>query len=356
MDKFNINNFGERLSAKNEFDGNLIYGAKKFHFETNRAGEGKPSSGYLIREHAKVVEDTGKERYIRKPGYWEEVKKCPVCFSEEKEFFIYRMGLEVYRCKNCSHRYLNPRIKYDEAMKIYADDKTASDIYTVPLEINIDEIKYQYGLELVNQLIDGKKEKIMDIGCGAGVYLKVAFKNGWEQCVGIDVNERYNDIYKETKGVQFISSSFESLDPDKLGENYDCIALWSVLEHLYDLNNILTVVKKLLRKDGLLFILVPNVESLATRLMREMSPTFNWKHISHFSQKSLTELMKRNNFEKIFMETVITEIDNIKSYMSGEYPYHGYGDPENLFSFITPEYIHKNFLGSRMIGIFKNVK
>ena len=56
----------------------------------------------------------------------------------------------------------------------------------------------------------------MDIGCGAGVYLKVAFKNGWEQCVGIDVNERYNDIYKETKGIQFISSSFESLNPDKL--------------------------------------------------------------------------------------------------------------------------------------------
>ena len=42
--------------------------------------------------------------------------------------------------------------------------------------------------------------------------------------------------------------------------------------------------------------------------------------------------------------------------MSGEYPYHGYGDPEKLFDFITPEYVHKNFLGSRMIGIFKNVK
>ena len=59
MTGFNISDFNERLKAKNEFDGNLVYGAKKFHFETNRAGKGKPSSGYLIREHAKVVVDTG---------------------------------------------------------------------------------------------------------------------------------------------------------------------------------------------------------------------------------------------------------------------------------------------------------
>ena len=356
MIKFDINNSEERLNAKNEFDGNLIYGAKKFHFETNRAGKGKPSSGYLIREHAKVVVDTGEERYKRKQGYWEEVEKCPVCESDNNEFFLSRLGLDIYRCKECTHRYLNPRIIYSEAMKIYADDKTASDIYTVPLQIKIDEIKYRYGLELVNQLSSGKRKKIMDIGCGAGGYLKVAFKNGWDQCVGIDVNERYGDIYKDTKGIQFISSSFERLNSDKLGENYDCIALWNVLEHLYDLHGILNVIKHLLRKDGLLFIMVPNVESLATRLMREMSPTFNWKHISHFSRKSLLELMKLNNFENAFLETVITEIDNIKSYMSGEYPYHGYGDPEKLFDFITPEYVHKNFLGSRMIGIFKNVK
>ncbi len=40
MAKFNISDFEERLNAKNEFDGNLVYGAKKFHFDTNRAGKG----------------------------------------------------------------------------------------------------------------------------------------------------------------------------------------------------------------------------------------------------------------------------------------------------------------------------
>jgi hypothetical protein len=63
--------------------------------------------------------------------------------------------------------------------------------------------------------------------------------------------------------------------------------------------------------------------------------------------------MDKHYFKEEFIETVITEIDNIKSYMSGEHPYHGYGDPDGLFDFITPEYIHRNFLGSRILAIYR---
>lgn len=353
---FDIGDFQQRLKVINSFDGNLLHGAGKFHAVTNRSGKGKPSSGGIIREHAKVVRDTGVSQYERIEGLWEEVNNCPVCNGTEREHMISRYGLEIYRCGGCSHRYLNPRVTFDSAMKIYADDKTASDIYTQPLQIEIDEIKYQYGLDLIDQLNPPSRERIMDIGCGAGVYLKMAERNGWPQCVGVDVNERYASIYKDTPGVQFISANFESLEPEKLGgAGYDCIAMWSVLEHLYDVHSILKSVKALLKPNGLMFILVPNVESLATRLMRERSPTFNWKHVSHFSPKSLKHLMEMRGFKCEHFETVITEIDNVKSYMSGEYPYHGFGDPAHLFDFITPEYIHKNLLGSRMIGVFRSV-
>jgi len=354
MPSFDIKNFKERLHVINAFDGNLRHGASTFHAITNRTGEGRPSSGGMTREHAKVALDTGKDRYQRIDGLWEAIERCPICRSKKNETFLSRFGLDIYRCTDCTHRYLNPRVKYDEAMRLYADDKTASDIYSQPLQIEIDEIKYQYGIELIDQLNPPARNKIMDIGCGAGGFLKVADMNGWEQCVGVDVNERYASIYKETKGVQYISANFESLDPEKLGGDYDCIAMWSVLEHLYDLHAIIAVMKKMLKKDGLFFILVPNVESLATKLMREKSPTFNWKHLAHFSPVSLKQLMKMHDFKCEHFETVITEIDNIKSYMSGEHPYYGYGDPAGLFDFITPEYIHKNHLGSRMIGIFRN--
>jgi 2-polyprenyl-3-methyl-5-hydroxy-6-metoxy-1,4-benzoquinol methylase len=353
MADFDITKFAERLAVINRFDGNLRFGAGTFHARTNRSGKGKPSSGGMTREQSRVVTDTGAERYRRNEGQWEEVRACPVCGSAERSHLLSRYGVEVYRCV-CDHRYISPRVRFDVAMQLYGDDKTSADIYTQPLQIEVDELKYQYGLDLVAQLNPPSRNRIMDIGCGAGVFLKMAERNSWRQCVGIDVNERYAAVYRDTPGVQFISANFESLDTAKLGRDYDCIAMWSVLEHLYDLHGILDKLKHLLAKGGLLFILVPNVESLATRLMREMSPTFTWKHTSHFCAKSLKRLMEKHGLACEHIETVITEIDNIKSYLSGEYPYHGYGDPAHLFDFITPEYLHRNLLGSRLIGVFRN--
>ena len=157
----------------------------------------------------------------------------------------------------------------------------------------------------------------MDIGCGAGVFLEVAYQHGWKTCVGIDANNEYAEIYQEASGIQYIQSSFESLDRSRLGVNYDCIAMWNVLEHLFDLQAIISEIKQMLKKGGLLFIMVPNVESMATRLIREKSATFNWKHVSHFSPRSLESLMTLHGFQSVHIETAISEIDNVKSYLSG---------------------------------------
>mgnify|MGYP001482195241 CR=1 FL=1 len=55
-----------RIKQINRFDGQLQMGAKSFNSKTNRSGKGKPSSGFLIEEHALIIEDTKKERYTKK--------------------------------------------------------------------------------------------------------------------------------------------------------------------------------------------------------------------------------------------------------------------------------------------------
>ena len=66
------------------------------------------------------------------------------------------------------------------------------------------------------------------------------------------------------------------------------------------------------------------------------------------------KMSKKNKMKTIFFETVVSEIDNIKSYFAGKRPYEGHGDPNNIFKNITPEFIHKNYLGSRILAIYKN--
>ena len=343
-----------RLERINAFDGQILFGAERFHRETNRSGEGRPSSGHMTPEQAKEVEDTGRERYVRREGMWQPVEACPVCGGAEAHFFLDRMGMSYWRCTSCSHIYANPVVKPEEAGKVYADDQTAFTIYTQPMQKDTDRIKYRYGVDLMDAIGLPGRGRIMDIGCGAGVFLQVAHEAGWPHCVGVDANAAYSDTYQETEGVQFVKGTFESLDRETLGAPYDAISMWSALEHIYDPARFVASLRNVLKPGGLFFVLVPNVTSLATRLMRSMSPTFNWKHLHCFSPQSLSRLVKGQGFELCHHETVISEIDNIKSYLSGEFPYHGHGDPEGLFDFITPEYIHRNLLGSRQIAVFRN--
>src|SRR5689334_22989213 len=138
MADFDITKFAERLAVINRFDGNLRFGAGTFHARTNRLGKGKPSSGGMTREQSRVVTDTGAERYRRNEGQWEDVPACPVCGSAERSPLLARYGVDVYRCQ-CDHRYISPRVKFEVAMGLYADDKTAADIYTQALQVEVDE-------------------------------------------------------------------------------------------------------------------------------------------------------------------------------------------------------------------------
>jgi 2-polyprenyl-3-methyl-5-hydroxy-6-metoxy-1,4-benzoquinol methylase len=356
MSDFDIYDEKQRLRAKNLFDGNLVYGAGRFHRETSRSGVGRPASGYLVPAHAKVVVDTGTERYERIAEFWEEVPNCPVCASTDQHFFLHRMGIDVFRCGECGHRFQNPRIKFDKIVELYSTDVSPTRVYNSTTQKEMDRHKYGYGLQLIDQLNKrGTRERIMDIGCGAGGFLFEAEKSHWRQCVGVDINSNWSSNYTDQEGVFFINSTFEELGVDRLGAGYDVVSMWNVLEHIYEPHTVLESIHKLLADDGLFVIMVPNVESLASRLMREMSPSFNWKHVSHFCKQSLDRLLCANGFVCEHVETVITEIDNIKSYMSGQYPYHGYGDPEHLFDFITPEYIHSNFLGSRILAVYRRI-
>tara|TARA_A100001388_G_scaffold257655_1_gene223631 strand:- start:3433 stop:4506 length:1074 start_codon:yes stop_codon:yes gene_type:complete len=351
-------NIQKRIKKINEFDGQISFGAKNFNNITNRTGKGKPSSGYMTPEQQKIIKDTQKKRFTKiKEEDWISLKVCPICDEANSEEFVERLGLRYVRCSKCSHVYQNPVIKKEKAAELYSADTTSHSIYSVDLQKATDRKKYNYGLDLIEFFKPRhSKSKILDIGCGAGVFSEEALKRGYYKSVGADANESFLSSYpKSQKGLIFITNYFEKLSAEELGDNYDAISMWSCLEHIYDPKIFLAQLKRLLNKEGLLFILVPNVKSLATRLMREKSPCFTWKHPHYFNIDSLDLLMNQVGFINIHRETVISEIDNVKSYMSGEHPYHGFGDPENLFDFITPEYIHENMLGSRLISIYKKI-
>jgi SAM-dependent methyltransferase len=147
-----------------------------------------------------------------------------------------------------------------------------------------------------------KKGKLLDVGCGDGVFLNYAKEQGFEVW-GIDLDK---------KSIEAIKRNFhiEKVFPMSLGEFYeyaknknlkfDVITFFEVLEHQDNPRKFLEIIKNLLNEEGWVVGSVPNRE----RLFRDI----DWKyfhgdypphHFLRFSKLALEKIFKLNNFSHI---------------------------------------------------------
>ena len=350
-----LSNFEDRLKIINSFDGNLVYGAKSFNLTTNRTGKG-PSNGLPTKELLKVVQDSQKDRFVRKSIGWVEQKNCVVCNSKKRSFLLNRLGLAYFRCAECSHIYQDPILSNSVAAELYSNEETTTKIYKSDNQQEMDEIKFSYGVDLINSFVSNKnRNSILDIGCGPGIFSKVAFRKGWDLSIGVDINDSYDDISKSSSGFKLVRGNVLDIASLDFNTKFDVISMWSFLEHIPDPKKYINDLGNVLKDNGLIFILVPNSDSLVAKLLREKSTCYNWKHISYFNIKSLNFLLESCGYNCVFDETVITEIGNIKSYLNGKEPYSGELPDKDPFSFIDSKFIHINKLGSRIIAVYKKI-
>ena len=160
------------------------------------------------------------------------------------------MVTNVVRCKNCGFVYTNPLIVTE--INTYNDP---GDYFS---SCNMEpEILFSFILDLIEK--STTRGKILDIGCGKGEFLSIAKKRGWE-AYGLEPSANFARFASEEYGLNINSNPLEKAkDPDSC---FDAVVLNMVLEHISNPREFLAEVKRILRKGGLLFIEVPNMDSL----------------------------------------------------------------------------------------------
>jgi hypothetical protein len=73
---------------------------------------------------------------------------------------------------------------------------------------------------------------------------------------------------------------------------FDAVTFWAVLEHLFEPRLFLERAWSLLKPDGLCFALVPNMTSLATRLLSTRYRYIYPQHLNYFTSHTLTGFVK----------------------------------------------------------------
>lgn len=137
------------------------------------------------------------------------------------------------------------------------------------------------------------KGKILDIGAGTGDFLMTAKNRGWD-VFGQEPNSDARDL-SAGKGI-FLKEKISDLP----NGSFDVITLWHVLEHVPNLEDQIMELQRLLKKDGLLVIAVPNFKSYDAQVY-----TANWaaydvpRHLYHFSRTSVKKIFSEFSFKVV---------------------------------------------------------
>lgn len=104
----------------------------------------------------------------------------------------------------------------------------------------------------------------LDIGCGPGYLSAVYAKNGF-QSIGIDIDDlaqaSYNLLDFPSAKLEYLNIDCTKEDVSKLGK-FDIITIDNVIEHVESPSILIRNVKKLLNKNGIVYLIVPNAYSI----------------------------------------------------------------------------------------------
>jgi len=193
---------------------------------------------------------------------------CPVCKLStyhrigipqfgEKASKVVKKEYTVVQCNNCQFYFLEPQVNFSnkEWEYLYNEEyfPQSTNWHLNQRELDrkkrFDKLRNYSSLNIVN---------FLDIGCGEGYSLLEAYNRGWEP-FGIDIFDNRSEEIKKIKNHFVKSDLLDAFFPDNY---FDIIYLDSVLEHLTNPLEYLVEIKRILKKGGLLYVGVPNEDSL----------------------------------------------------------------------------------------------
>lgn len=221
-------------------------------------------------------------------------RNCPICDSADCQPHWQKDILRIVRCADCGMVFVNPAPATMASGEYY--DTEGADYYLSPAKLESDyaDVRFVRELKLFREFCP--RGALLDVGCGSGAFLFQLHKR-WPtdyEIFGTDVSGAPLD-YAESRGVPVARGDF--LEMDFGGRRFDVITLWAVAEHLAEPKRFLSKAHALLKPGGVCFVLVPNLRSLAVRLLGSKYRYVYVQHLNYFSARTLTRLSQAAGFE-----------------------------------------------------------
>jgi 2-polyprenyl-3-methyl-5-hydroxy-6-metoxy-1,4-benzoquinol methylase len=230
---------------------------------------------------------------------------CNLCGANRTRLVYRKFDLDISRCRQCGLVYAGPqRLTREETWARY-NPNYFRDEYLPALGVvgdRFDLAAFDGRYARMLQVIRPYRQlgTLLEVGCGAGFFLKAAERDGW-RVSGLEVMQAGVEFARRQLGLEVRSAAVE--DADLPADSYDIIAMFDVIEHLSDPHCTLERIRTLLRPGGWLIITTPNFEALSRRWLGKpwavLSPA---EHLYYFSQDTLGAMLRKAGYGVVWFD------------------------------------------------------
>ncbi len=256
----------------------------------------------LWRARARLRQKVGDVAFRLHARSGPDGNRCVVCKGKNIQRFsnstVAQLLFTFYECRECGFIFVAPT---PNLAGVYTDTE-------MPEFGEGEGVWNSHYLEAINKHSNGKG-KILEIGFGNASFLKLAHDNGWE-VHGTDMGEslvRY--ATEELKLPNIKLGSIEDLNyPDNF---FDVVTGFNFIEHVPNPRKTLEEIRRILRPNGVIALMCPNIAGIYHRLMPEILGNndplkISWVppyHLSYFDKPSFQTLLEDVGFKVVADES-----------------------------------------------------
>jgi SAM-dependent methyltransferase len=223
---------------------------------------------------------------------------CPVCGADAPALMYDLSPYQVVRCPACGTSYLSPRLNEAAMLRFYQDDAYFENGDVGYASYRRTETSLRYSFRRFLEQLHRRKlagGSLLEVGCGYGFLLDEA-KPYFDYRVGIDFSSAITSARERADRVY--QGDLDTI-PDE--EQFDCIILVSVIEHVHRPVEYLGKLRERLRPGGRLVVATPDVDSIFRRLLGRRWPAFQVipEHVSFYNGPTLSALMAKAGFSGV---------------------------------------------------------
>jgi SAM-dependent methyltransferase len=233
--------------------------------------------------------------------------QCPVCGSSDihplltaKDHSVSGEEFVIWQCQSCTLRFTQDVPDESSIGPYYQSQDYISHSNTNKGLLNkLYQAVRKFTLGQKSALVIShttNKGRILDIGAGIGAFLNEMKGKGWD-IEGIEPDYGARQQAKKLFAIDVKPAPELRTLPHN---NFDAITLWHVLEHVESLQDYVALLKQLLKKNGKIFIAVPNYTSLDADLYGNRWAAYDVpRHLYHFTPRSVDVLVQKHGMKII---------------------------------------------------------